>query len=120
MKPPLLGVTVLLTFGLLQGATMPFRFEQNLGQFAPAVKFVGRGQAYGISLDSTGQPLQAEHGSFRAEMLRANPHTRLEGVDEIAARTNYFGARKAIGAQNYGGVRYRQVYPGIDLLFYSS
>src|SRR5229473_1051369 len=98
------GVTGLLTFGVLQGATMPLRFEQNVGQFAPAVKFVGRGEAYGISLDSTGQTIRSEAGHFRAEMLHANQQARVEGVDAMAARTNYFGVRKAIDVQNYGGV----------------
>jgi hypothetical protein len=52
----------------------------------------------------------------------ANPRAVLEGVDRLPGTSNYFigNDRSAwhTGIANYAGVRYRSIYPGIDLVFH--
>jgi hypothetical protein len=54
----------------------------------------------------------------------ANPATSVEGLDELTSRTNYFSgsdpAQWHTDIPSYARVRYAQVYPGIDMIYYGS
>jgi cysteine-rich repeat protein len=60
---------------------------------------------------------------LRTKLVGANRSPEVSGVDELAGKSNYLiGADPAkwqLGVPNYGGVRYRAVYPGIDLVYRS-
>ncbi len=71
------------------------------------------------------QPDQAERGSqLRMRLVGANPAAQLAGKEELPARTNYLLSashdRWHTGITNYAKVEQKQVYPGVDLVFYGN
>ncbi len=88
-------------------------------------RFVARGARYGLTLGREGATLSLS-GSQRVRIALAggNPKARLEAIEPLAARTDYFlGARPERwrrDVQHYGRVRYREAYPGVDLVYYAS
>jgi hypothetical protein len=52
----------------------------------------------------------------------ANPRPEIAGVGALEAKVNYFVGRDAskwrTGLRTFAGVRYRELYPGIDLVFH--
>ena len=59
---------------------------------------------------------------LRMEFVSANPRAEAVGVDKVAAKSNYFLGRNSAawraGVARYGKVRYRGIYPGVDMLYY--
>ncbi|MGH7814954.1 MAG: hypothetical protein ACREQI_13250, partial [Candidatus Binataceae bacterium] len=59
---------------------------------------------------------------LRMELVGANPHARIEGVNELPGKSNYFIGNNPkqwhTDVPMYAKVRYRNIYPGIDLVFY--
>ena len=102
--------------------TLPMMFEANLGQAAPAVQFVGRGPGYAIHFERDGISLVRGQDIVRMD-LQGSDSPRISGVQPQEGRANYL-----IGSADqwitdvplYAGVQYRGVYPGVDLVFYSS
>ena len=56
------------------------------------------------------------------QLVGANPNAKLAGTDELPGQTNYFiGNDPALWRTHiptYGSVEYRNIYPGIDLVYY--
>ncbi|MGO9257739.1 MAG: SBBP repeat-containing protein [Bryobacteraceae bacterium] len=105
-------------------ARMPLRFEANQGQFDPAVRYVARAGNYTLLLTANG-PVFSIPGSAHAgiSLANSNPQAVIEPLDPLAGRTDYFlGHRENwhTGVKNYAKVRYRSVYPGVDLVYYGS
>ena len=61
---------------------------------------------------------------MRVQVLGGDPHAQAEELSELEGRVNYFvGNDPAQWRQNiptYGRVRYREVYRGIDLVYYGN
>jgi hypothetical protein len=57
-------------------------------------------------------------------LLNANAAPAVDGVNPLASRSNYFLGRAKqgwhTGVPHYGRVRYREVYPGIDVVYYGN
>jgi hypothetical protein len=68
------------------------------------------------------QPLVST--ALRMQLAGANPSAKVAGVDELPGKSNYFHGNDPqkwrANVSNYGKVRYEQVYPGIDLLYYGN
>ena len=107
------------------------RFEANLGQAPPEVRFLVRSSDYTLLLhkDATMQYLlrggvaDADRAiALWVELSGANSSPRLEGEGRQEGVTHYLlGAdtgRWVRSAPAYGRVRCRDVYPGIDLVFH--
>ena len=113
---------------------LPLIFEPNLGQANPAAKFVAHGAGYALSLDATGAVLglQIAHSSLgksREQLLRmklvgANPEADIAGTSPLPGKSNYFVGNDSrqwrTSIPQFAGVRYGNVYPGIDLVFYGN
>ncbi len=115
---------------------LPLAFELNQGQSDPRVKFLARGSGYGLYLTAGEAVLtlrysvgRTQHSPSRGSVVRmaldgAAENSAPVGVDELPGRSNYFnGNDPAKWRQNvpqYGQVRYRDVYPGIDLLYHGN
>jgi hypothetical protein len=129
---------------------LPLSFEANLGQFDAEVKFVSRAGGYNLFLTPTeavmemsGQesdsgsqnkttdhrPLTTDHCLLTAAIVRmklegANPDSEISGEAELAGKVNYFTgndpARWRADVPTYAKVRYKEVYPGIDLMYYGN
>lgn len=121
---------------------LPLAFEVNRGQTDPQVKFMTRGAGYaffltpaeavlslspkpaqtsGISLTSAA----TNHNSvLRISWPGANPTPRISGDRPLAGKVNYLvGSQPAnwrTNVQTFSRVRYHEVYPGIDLVFYGA
>jgi beta-propeller repeat-containing protein/HYDIN/CFA65/VesB family protein len=116
---------------------LPLSFEANHGQTDPRVKFLARGQNYtlfltgheavlSLSSRQTGstvkQPVSSAVVRFR--LLGSKPAVHVAGQDLLPGTSNYFLGENPrqwhTGIPNYAKVRYRQVYPGIDLVYHGN
>ena len=105
-------------------ARLPLRFEANRGQWNPVVRYAARANGYALLL-TAGGPVVAFPGSGRVDikLLNSNRAARIEPLDRLPAHTDYFiGSREYwhTGIPNYSRVRYRAVYPGVDVVYYGN
>jgi hypothetical protein len=60
----------------------------------------------------------------RMKLEGANPEPRIEGLEQLPATTNYFAgsdpAKWQTDIPSFTRVRYAQVYPGIDMVYYGN
>jgi beta-propeller repeat-containing protein len=72
--------------------------------------------------DSTSRKAMPPRAIVRMKLEGANPTPQLEGLDQLTTRSNYFAGSDPTawrtGIPNFGRVRYTQVYPGIDMVYY--
>jgi uncharacterized repeat protein (TIGR01451 family) len=118
---------------------LPMIFEANQGQVNPSVKFVAHGAGYSLYLDSTGALLAMRSAkpsvskgnangigleTVRMSLAGANPKAAVVGSEELPGKSNYFigndPKKWRTGIPQFAGVRYQNIYPGIDLVFYGS
>lgn len=106
-------------------APLPISFEENLGQADKEVKFISHGKDYNLLLTSSKAILLTnakEFESLELEFLGANSNTQLIGKNKLTTKTNYLlgdnenNWQKSVN--NYKEVVYKELYPGIDLVFY--
>lgn len=61
---------------------------------------------------------------LRLQFAGANANPAIEGVDELSGKSNYFmgndSSKWHTDIPNFSKVMYRDIYPGIDLVFYGS
>ncbi len=62
--------------------------------------------------------------ALRMQFVGANPAAQISGADELATKANYFKGNDSSGwltdVPTFSRVRYREVYPDIDLEFYGN
>ena len=103
-------------------ARAPLHFEANQGQWNPAVRYTAHARQYTVLLTATG-PALAFGGGRRVDLTLdgSNRAPEIEALDRTAVATSYFVGPKErwrTGVPNYSRVRYRDVYPGIDVVYY--
>ena len=108
-------------------SSLPIVFEPNAGRWDPKVKFSVKTSDYRVLLSARGVEFTSRGDrphTVSITPLNANPKVELSGDGVLPFRTNYFlGANKEnwqTGVANYSRVRYADVYPGIDLVYYGS
>jgi hypothetical protein len=104
-------------------ARLPLRFEANQGQAPAAVRYMARAGSYSLQLTSAGPSVTL--GSHRVDisLVGGNRAPRLEALEPMPARTDYFVGRREQWRTNvpsFAKVRYASVYPGIDLVYYGN
>lgn len=114
---------------------LPLSFEVNQGQTDPAVKFISRGLGYQLFLTGTEAVLRMqkppapdaavrEGTVLRLKMIGANTAARAEGQDELPGKVNYFKGnnpeRWLRNLPTYARVNFKDVYPGIDVVYYGN
>jgi len=118
---------------------LPLTFEANRGQTDPSVRFVSRGPGYTAFLTSDGMVLSlranhiatgdgAVHPSKKAtlqlRLLGATKNPSVVGEVPQRGRVNYFIGNDPDkwrrNVPTYNQVRYKNIYPGIDLLYYGN
>ncbi|MBA3356076.1 MAG: hypothetical protein H0U18_09095 [Pyrinomonadaceae bacterium] len=128
---------------------LPLSFEANGGQTDRKVMFLARGQGYGLFLTSTGAVISLNKASDRQDaggpghvdevsktlptdksavlsmqLVGARRSPRISGIDALPGKTNYFvgndPGKWRKGIPTYSKVRYRGVYPGIDVVYYGN
>ena len=135
---------------LFAGLPLRFEPNQGQGNLDPTdvrAKFVARGSGYSLFLGSKGailslvspQPSTQERSrqqlhklpepANRIEFLEmklsgANPNANVSGADLLPGKSNYFlgndPSKWRRGVPQFAQVRYEDVYPGINLLFYGN
>ncbi len=123
---------------LQEYAKLPLSFEPNLGQANSDAKFLARGDGYSLFLNSDQAVLGLKGhskksansatstnslGVLRMKLEGSNPAPNFSAQDELPGKSNYF-----IGTQEnwhanvptYGKVTEKNVYAGIDLVYYGS
>ncbi|AXC10399.1 Cell surface protein [Acidisarcina polymorpha] len=128
---------------------LPLSFEANQGQSDPQVKFLSRGQGYSLFLTgdaavlalTKGRPSQPKAAAMgakpsmktdakvktdvvRMELAGAARDIQVSGADPLPGKANYFigsdSAKWDTDVPTYAKVKYRNVYPGIDLVYYGN
>jgi len=98
------------------------RFDANRGQSEPEVRFMSRGRDYSLALASDHIAVGLQGSVVRMRPVGANAGASVEGESPQPGLANYLiGADRSkwtTGVPGYGKVRYREIYPGIDLVFY--
>ena len=60
----------------------------------------------------------------RMKLEGANPAPQIDGLEQLATTSNYFAGADPTAwrtdVPSYAGVRYAQVYPGIDMIYYGN
>ncbi len=113
---------------------LPLRFEKNQGQTDSQVRFLSRGSGYSLFL-TPAEAVLAVHGAsskpgnsvsqvVRMRLMGGNRLCSLEGLDPLKSKSNYLigndpeNWRRGVG--NFGRVSAREVYPGIDMVYYGN
>ena len=102
---------------------LPLRFEENRGQAPSEARFLARAAGYSLQLTSHGPAMSIGERRVNLKLLQSNPSPAIAGEQLMPAATNYFKGRRAewrTGIANYARVRYRNVYPGIDAVYYGT
>lgn len=110
---------------------IPLGFEANRGQTDSAVKFVSRGAGYTLFLTPTEASLalrkSGERGpatTVRMAFVGANRSPHIVGHDATSAVSNHFVGsdrrRWRARVPHYAKVEYRDVYPGVNLIYYGN
>ncbi|HEX8370743.1 MAG TPA: SBBP repeat-containing protein, partial [Pyrinomonadaceae bacterium] len=110
---------------------LPLSFEANAGQTDEQVKFISRGQGFALFLTGRETVLSLRKNDFqtppavlRMRLDGGSQAPEVFGQNELAGKSNYF-----VGSEpekwkrdvpNFSSVRYREVYPGIDQVFYGN
>jgi len=126
---------------------LPLSFEANTGQTDKSVRFLARGGGYGLFLTGNeavlmlhktvgsapgpgivDKPAPAKEsdaaGMIRLQLAGASGGTEPLGEEKLPGTVSYFvgndPARWHKGVPTYAKVRYRSIYPGIDLIYYGN
>ena len=124
---------------------LPLSFEVNRGQTDAEVKFLSHSSGYTLFLTATEavfsfnkatrpktgvitNPDTKNRGintptALRMQLVNSNPKPQIAGLNELPGKTNYFTRNATKWRTNiptYRKVQYRDVYPGVDLVYYGN
>jgi hypothetical protein len=127
---------------------LPLRFEINQGQTDSRVQFLARGSGYNLFLTPAESVMVLSRLSGRRNRVRPEPiaesrrrstpatsviRTRLIGstanphvsaLEELPGKSNYLigddPLKWSVGVSSFARVKYADVYPGIDLVYYGN
>jgi hypothetical protein len=119
--------------------SLPLTFEKNQGQASSEVKFLSHGSGYTAFLTAggtvvslraaavvaaPGPPERDAAATVQFTLLGAAKDPAIAGEDLQPGRVNYFfgddPTQWHTNVPTYGRIRYKNVYPGIDLLYYGN
>ena len=114
-----------LTFSLSQvlfgTVEMPRYFEANAGQAPSQVRFLSRSADHTVFLTRSEAVLAGAAGSISLRFVNSRAGVEPAGIDAAPGRVNYLiGNDPSAWRTNvptFRGVRYREIYSGIDLVF---
>ena len=110
-------------------AVAPLAFEANQGQTDPRVQYLARGNGYKVFLTADEAVLtlhrrMAHPSVLRMKLAGANVLSAVNSANELPARSNYIIGNDPkhwhLNVPQFARVRYRNIYPGIDLVYYGN
>src|SRR5712672_708568 len=112
---------------------LPLQFEANRGQTQKDVRFLSRGPGYSLYLTAGEAVLvlakpdakaQEKSVALRMNLVGAARKPVVTGLDELPGKANYFigkdRSKWRTDVPTYAKVRYENIYPGIDLVYYGN
>jgi len=106
---------------------LPLVFEPNYGQTDSSVRFLSRGDRYGLFLTETEAVMSLSGPTpvmLRMELEGQNPHPRISGSGAQPGTSQYFKGTDPSKWQrsvpHFLKVDYQDIYPGIDLTYYGN
>jgi hypothetical protein len=113
----------------IRSVLVPLSFEENQGQAKEQARYLARGQGYTLFLTprSAVLGLRSEGTGNPTDWLRLNLQgsvsiPAITGEEELPGQSHYFvgndPAQWRTHIPTYARVRYHQVYPGVDLVYY--
>ncbi len=126
-------------------SALPLSFEANQGQVDGQVKYLARGRAYTLFLTrdeavlrlrsqksvdprqlppTTDRWPQTTDSVLRLRLVGASFNAAVTGGDELPGKANYFigndPSKWRTNVRTYARVRYENIYPGVDLVYYGN
>lgn len=103
---------------------LPLVFEPNRGQAPADFEYVGRTGQGTVLIGKSGMALLSATGkdAIRMKITGATP-TQSEPLERQGATSNYFVGNSGMwrtAIPHYGKIKYKNIYPGIDLLYYGT
>jgi hypothetical protein len=102
---------------------LPLRFEENRGQFDSAVRFMAKSAGGKLQFSARGPEFLVGSSPVEIGLVHGNAAPKIEPLDRMPAVTNYMvGPRDQWHGSiaNFARVRYQDVYPGIDVVYYGT
>ncbi len=107
---------------------LPINFEQNQGQAGFRAQFLARSGSLYLEMLPAEVDLSLasarERATLRLELIEGDRKARITPLEQTESETNYFPGRNPsswhVHIPNFRQVRYSDIYPGIDLLFYGN
>jgi hypothetical protein len=109
----------------LAGRKLPLAFVRNDGQYAAHLRYTARGEGYAFGLTDHGLEV-ALSGSpaFSVKFRDADASPPITAESPLGGHASYFigddASRWRTGVPLFGRVRYGEVWPGIDIVFYGN
>ena len=106
---------------------LPLRFEQNSGQGEKLSKFISRNSGETVLLTANKAIINlpgAKHGVLELQLIGADKNVQLRGEEQLPTVSNYLMGNDPRkwhnNISNYAKVRYSNLYPNIDLVYYGN
>ncbi len=116
---------------ITQLGKVPLAFEPNVGQTDDHVSYLSRGEGYTLFLTDNGAVLSLKNAEMtsvgdvvRLHFVGANPDPQVVALDRQEGVSNYFlgndPKKWQSNVPHMSRVRYDDIYPGIDLVYYGT
>ena len=107
---------------------MPLAFEPNHGQTSSQVRWISKtaDRTFFLTADEAVMLLTGgeKTSTIRMKVVGSNPAASTEGLEKLESTSNYFLGndpnRWHTAIPHYTKVKYSNVYPGIDLVYYNA
>ncbi len=121
------GILLSLVISLLTAATrpsVPLHFEENHGQAAADARFIGRASGLRMEFDPSGASLLPSGTDSPVRISFVGGRALPSGYDPTGGESHYLlgtdPAKWRRHIKHFRRVRYANLYPGIDLVFYGN
>jgi uncharacterized protein (TIGR03437 family) len=117
-----LALAILTSVAAFAHGKLPVAFEPNRGQAETQVQYIAHGNGYTLALRADRAELLGRGGRIAATLVGATPGQG-QAESPLPGVVNYLVGAAAswhTGIPTYARVRYREVYPGIDVVYYGT
>jgi hypothetical protein len=103
---------------------LPLSFEANRGQAESRYQFLARTNGLTLMTHPAGATLRVRRATIEMTLTGARAQAPAEGLSLLPGKSNYLVGTDAsqykTDIPNFARVRYRNVYPGVDVVYYGN
>lgn len=117
---PLFVVIAFLLIPLARASHIPAHFIKNCGQGDKRVHFYVKSLDKTLYFTSNGIAISSKNWTVALDFMGANPNVEPEGRGRMETAYHFFKgpeARWITNVQSYAGLVYKELWPGIDLVY---